>query len=229
MVDAIAGAPTKEGNVQLLQELLAYPPAVVVNGDSHTTTTLDGMGALDGVSIGDIVTGSGVVTSPPTTVVAVSETAHTVTLSQATSTTVANTDFTFTPVPSPLPTTLHLFKDTLSPTLDTTEADFEAEECDFSGYAAVDLDYGSPGLDSGGNGVSFATRVEFQNSTGVVGNSVGGAWLSVDAVPGVSPTVKSIRYFKFLVPIPMSVALATLGAVVVLNTPQLNGKMIFDN
>jgi hypothetical protein len=208
---------------------LNFPAPITLDGDTHTTTTIDGLPSLAGVAVGDIVTGSGVPTSPATTVVALSDSAHTVTLSAATTSTLSATPITFTPVPSPLPATLHLFKDTLSPTRDTIEADFVLAECDFSGYAASDLTFGSAGLDSNGNGVSYASRVEFQNSTGVVGNSVGGAWLSLQTVPGVSPTNVSIRYFKFITPVPMTTALKTLGAVLVLNTPNMNGKLIIDN
>lgn len=229
MATDVVGAPTKEGNVESLEMLLNFPAPLVVTATTGASVNVTAAGDLSGVSVGDVVTGLGIVTSPPTTVVALDNAAHTVTLSQAALGVHVGTPLTFTPVPTPLPTTLHLFKDSLSPNADTKEADFVLAECDFSGYAAATLAYGSAGLDSGGNGVSYATRVEFQNTTGVVNNSVGGAWLSVQTVPGGSPTNVSVRYFKFLTPVPMAVALATLGALLVLNTPNLNGKLIIDN
>jgi hypothetical protein len=227
-VDVI-GAPTQEGNVQLLTELLAFPAPLVVIATTGASVNVTAAGDLSGVAVGDVVTGTGIVASPPTTVVALDNAAHTVTLSQAALGVHVAEPLTFTPVPSPLPTSLHLYKSSFSPSASSVEADFQMNECTFSGYAAAALAYGSAGLDANGNGVSFATRVEFQNSTGVVGDSVGGAWLSVQTVPGVTPTNASVRFFPFVNPIPMTTPLATLGAVVVLNTPGLNGKCIIDN
>jgi hypothetical protein len=229
MATDVIGAPTKEGNVELLEMLLNFPPSLVVTATTGVSVNVTAAGDLTGVAVGDVVTGLGIVTTPPTTVVALDNAGHTVTLSQAATGVHAATPLTFSPVPQPLPTSLHLFKDSLSPVPDTDEAAFIAAECDFSGYSAASLTYGTPGLDSNGNGVSYASRVEFQNSTGLVGNSVGGGWLSVQTVPGGSPVNVSVRFFKFIMPIPMSAALATLGAILVLNTPNLNGKLIIDN
>lgn len=227
-VDVI-GAPTQEGSVQLLNQQLDFPAPLVVTATVAASTAVTAAGDLTGVAVGDIVTGLGISNSPATTVVAMDNAAHTITLSQAGLGAHAATPLTFTAVPSPLPTTLHLFKDSLSPSVTSVESDFVAAECDFSGYSPAALTYGPAGIDSNGNGVSFASRVEFQNSDGSTGNSVGGGWLSVQTVPGGSPVNVSVRYFKFLTPIPMAAALATLAAVVTLNTPNLNGKLIVSN
>lgn len=125
--------------------------------------------------------------------------------------------------------TLHLYKSSFSPSPTNVEADFIAEECTFSGYAAAPITFGAVGLDSAGNAAAFATRIEFQNTTNVIGDSVGGAWMSVQSAPGPPVVNKSVRYYPFPLPIPMSAALAVLGAIVVVNAPNLNGKIIVDN
>ena len=229
MLQQLAGLPTQEGSVQLLNELLAFPAAVVVSATVAASTAVTAAGDLSGVAVGDIVTGLGIVTSPPTTVVALDNAAHTVTLSQAGLGAHVDTPLTFTPVPSPLPSTLHLYKQEFSPSSTSVEADFIAGECTFSGYAPVDLTYGPAGIDANGNGVSFSARAEFQNTTGVDGDSVGGCWLSTAPVAGMPLDDVSIRYYSFPMPIPMSVALQTMGVVVVLNTPNVNGSAIVDN
>jgi hypothetical protein len=229
MVVDVPGAPTVEGNVATLEQLLGFPPAVSVIGTTGVSVTMTAMGALAGVAIGDVVTGLGIVTSPPTTVVALDDGAHTVTLSQAALGIHVGQPYLFTPSPVMPPTTLHLFKDSFSPTARSVEADFLGGECDFSGYAPSLLTFGAAGIDSNGNGLSYADRVEFQNSTGAVGNGVGGAWISQVIEEGGSPVTSSIRYYKFVSPIPMNIALQTMGAVVVLNTPNLSAKCIIDN
>lgn len=124
---------------------------------------------------------------------------------------------------------LRLFKETFSPTPLSVEADFEAAECDFSGYAAGVLTFGAVGIDQAGNGICFSSRTVFQNTTGVVGNSVGGVWISVEQSPGPPVVSAALRYFKFQTPIAMTVALQTLGVVAVYMTPNLNGQIMFDN
>lgn len=229
MLQQIAGAQTREGNVQLLEELLDFPAPLVVIGTVAASPSLTALGDLSGVAIGDVITGLGIPTSPPTTVIAMDNTAHTATMSQAGLGAHAATPLTFTPVPSPLPQTVHLYKAAFSPTPANVEADFIAEECTFSGYAAVDLVYGPAGIDANGNGVSLSARAEFQNSTGVVGDSVGGCWLSTRPVAGMPLSDVSLRYYSFPMPIPMTAALQLLGVVVVLNTPGLQGSAIVEN
>lgn len=229
MLQKIAGSQTIEGNVQSLSELLNFPAPLVVIGTTGASVNVTALGDASGVAIGDIVTGTGIVNSPATTVVAIDNAAHTLTLSQAATGVHVADSLTFTPVPSPLPSTLHLYKDSLSPSRNSVEADFIAAECDFSGYAPVDLTYGPPGIDSNQNGVAISNRAEFQNTTGLAGNSVGGCWLSTRPVAGVPLDDISLRYYPFPMPIPMSVALQTLGCTVFLNTPNVAGSVDVDN
>lgn len=122
--------------------------------------------------------------------------------------------------------TLRLFKDSLAPASDTPRAAFLAEEADFSGYAGVLITWGTPGLDAEGNGIALGDRVEFQNTTGVVANSIGGCWLDV-ALGGPDFVVPA--FYKFADPVAMATALATMGVVPVLTAPNLNGFAIIDS
>jgi hypothetical protein len=229
MLQQIVGAQTTEGNVQLLEELLMIPPAISVVATTGLSPTLTATGPLAGVAIGMVVTGTDIPASPPTTVLALDDAAHTVTMSAPATGVNAGETVLFQSVPAPVTQTVHLYKAAFSPSPANVEADFLAQECTFSGYAPVALTWGPAGLDSGLNGVSFSDRAEFQNSTGVVGDSVGGAWISTAPVPGVSVADVSLRYYSFPMPIPMTLALQTLGAVVLMNTPDLRGSVIVDN
>ena len=116
---------------------------------------------------------------------------------------------------------LRLYKSSMSPNQNSVLADFVAAECDFSGYAGLGLAYAAVGLDAGGNAVSYANRNQYQNSSGAIGNSVGGAWVTANG--------RVVRYFPFVNPIPMSIPLATLGAIVVANASNILGSIIIDN
>lgn len=124
---------------------------------------------------------------------------------------------------------LHLFKAGFSPSNNSVQADFAAQEADFVGYAPATLTFGPVGVDVQGNASSYGDRVEFQATDGTMPNSIGGAWISVTTSAGPPPVLGSLRYYQFLTPIPMSVALATMGAVVVYKASDLDGKIIIDN
>lgn len=125
-------------------------------------------------------------------------------------------------------TKLHLYKSTFSPGPGNVEADFIAAECTFSGYAPATLTWGTVGLDGAGNAVAYSTRVEFQNSTGAVGDSVGGAWIETQTAAGPPAIDKALNFYQFAAPVPMSSALATMFLSVMAQLPDLSGKAILD-
>ena len=128
----MSAQPTEEW-VDLIAEALLGGPAIIVNGSTTTAgTSVTSLGNALGVTIGDIVTGLDVVTTPPTTVVAVDNVGHTATLSQAVVTGHAATPLTFTPAP-PLSLKVGLFMGEPSLTVETLYADLAQPT--YPGYA----------------------------------------------------------------------------------------------
>lgn len=121
--------------------------------------------------------------------------------------------------------TLRLYQASFNPIPSNVRADFLAAQCDFSGYAGVALTFGTPGMDADGNAVAFADEATFAVADpATVGNDVGGAWIDTEVSTGPS-VLKAVTYFQFPTPIPMSVALRTLSAVVAMKAPNVGGSI----
>lgn len=72
---------------------------------------------------------------------------------------------------------IHLFKASISPDRDTVLADLLAVEADFSGYAFQTVaTFSAAAIDPAHYAMSLGNLLVFENSTGVVGNSIYGAW-----------------------------------------------------
>lgn len=114
--------------------LSRFLPTITVTGTTAVSTALTALGDLTGVAIGDVVTGTDIPTSPPTTIVAMDNAAHTGTLSQA-ATGVHTGPLVFTP---PLTTTWKLRLGAVNRSLNdqVTLADLTPEEATFDNYPA---------------------------------------------------------------------------------------------
>ena len=110
--------------------------------------------------------------------------------------------------------TLHLFKESFSPNVNSTLADFIAAEADYTGYAAVVLTWGANALDADGGYVSQSSRAFFQCTTDTADNVIGGAWLQIEGTPDVL-----WEYFTFPIAVNLSTALTYLAAVIGLREP----------
>lgn len=110
-----------------------------------------------------------------------------------------------------LASTIDLFKDSLVPGVQTTQAELAAAVADYSGYAqkavAALL---PPYLDPAGGASTNIATVQFQHNGGAVQNSIGGAWVE-DAAGNVRLVI------TFDQPIPMSAATDAIPLDVIFN------------
>jgi len=103
-----------------------------------------------------------------------------------------------------------LFKSTFAPTPASVEADFVAAEADYSGYAAQQPVFVGPFLDAAGVPFLEMTDLAFSNTTGVVGNVLGGMWLENAAgalygyVPFIGPLTLNAAGSAFTVDVRFS-------------------------
>lgn len=122
-------------------------------------------------------------------------------------------------------TDVRLFRGDFVPSVESTEADFEAAEVDFDTYAAAAVVYGDAGIDEQGRPILGATPLTFQNVDGTAatpgGDQIGGIWLRTHQTG--PPLVNAVTgYFVFDVPIDLSRALALMTVDVVQVQP--NGE-----
>lgn len=119
---------------------------------------------------------------------------------------------------------LHLYKSSFTPGPGSVEADFEAEECDFDTYVAQAVTWSVVGSNAQGRAVMVSDDVVWQNVAGTSPNMVGGAWLHIDAA-GPPAVDKSVQYFPFVPPVPMSTALALIACRVYLGLPDFGSVL----
>jgi hypothetical protein len=121
---------------------------------------------------------------------------------------------------------LKLYKSGFAPTHESVQADFAAQECDFTGYAEVPLTFDAVAVGGDGNPALLSNAAFFQNTTNVVGNVVGGAWLEVEIGPGQD---KVVNYYPFNPQIDMNSPLAFIDVVVAIQAPDLSGYATVSN
>ena len=154
----------------------------VLTGDTAAGNPgLTSMSGLVGVAIGATVAGTGIPTSPAPTVIAASDSAHTVTMSASATGTATGENITFTnPAAVGFPglegATIRLYKSTLSPSPATTLADLVAAECDFTGYAAKTLAVDTGYIDPTGAAIAESQLLVWVPTDAVTPNIVGGLW-----------------------------------------------------
>jgi len=108
---------------------------------------------------------------------------------------------------------LHLFKSSLTPTVDTTDVMFDAAEADYDGYAAKTITaWQAPGYAAvGGSSINCGyDQFNYVNAGPGVANSIGGFWLE-DAAGAV------ILYGTFPKPYTMAVNGDIVPVEIVLN------------
>lgn len=177
MADAIYPIYGAQKRIDLINQGTRSP--IVVTGTVAASTSLTALGDLTGVAIGAVVTGLGIVNSPPTTIVAMDNAAHTATLSQAGTGAHAATPLTFTNPTAPLGLnggTLRLYQSTLVPGTQTTLADLVTAEATFDGYAAKTLVTDTGFINGNSQAVAESQLLVFIPTGSVTPNTIGGAW-----------------------------------------------------
>lgn len=142
---------------------LLVPAAVIAATRTSGSPGLTAVGSLAGVNIGAVVTGTGIPSTPPTTVIAMDNAAHTVTLS-ANATASGTSNLTFqNPGPASAPQ-MGLYTNNFTPTPATLLTDFV--EPTYPGYARQPMTVNPLKIDALGNYIQDYQSVHFQ-PTGV--------------------------------------------------------------
>lgn len=146
-------------------------------GDSHTSAVIDGLPSLVGVTPGMKITGPGVPID--TTVTIVNDPAHSITISNPTTSTVVGATFVFSAAAdggfNGFP--VRLYKSAFTVQVNTVLADLTAIECDYTGYAPIVVDMTAGYVDPINNAIVQSQLMTFAPTGTAVGNQVYGWWI----------------------------------------------------
>lgn len=174
---------------------------VVVGTTGTASTSVTGTGSLAGVAIGAVVTGLDIVNTPPTTVVDLDDTLHTLALSQNATTGHAATPLTFTNPPDATGFKVGLFTGNPTLTKDTVLADLVALAPVYTGYARQAVALEALRSNANGDQIDPMASASFQPSDAVgLPVTVTGCFLTA-VIGGVETLLLSERFdtpFNFI-------------------------------
>lgn len=176
MLSPVINLVARSARMDLITNGGAAEPLVIV-ATTGVSVTMTAVGDLEGVAIGATVTGTDILAG--TTVVAMDNAAHTVTLSQA-ATGIATSNKTFTNPGGVLRTqgaNFNLFQTDLTPGTSMVLADYTAAVATFDGYSAKVLTMGLGYVDGTKNAFAQSQLLSFIKAAGVNTQNIYGWWI----------------------------------------------------
>jgi hypothetical protein len=190
---------------------------ITVTGTTGASVNVTALGSMVGVTIGAVVTGTDIVNSPPTTVVAIDNAAHTATLSQAaTGVHTGPLVFQNASVNGLNAGNFRLFASSYTPSVNTVLSDLTAIEATFTGYAPIVLAMTQGAVDGTGLPYSQSQLLKFVATDAVTPNQIYGWWVDDGT------NVLEVQLFNNN-PIPMATAGAELSGVLADSYPTQYG------